>query len=139
MSGKMAEKPKDKYDPHPIGRGKLKWDKDVPKYIGSFPFYQGEEDVALIRTKDLVSLVDNARALMFQKYHFDMPQIIINSMPDCFEFTPTRDGKEEETINLLLERRIYTDDPSREMWVRYISVDEALKEEDWTNTDRNEQ
>lgn len=129
MSGKMAEKPKDKYDPHPIGRGKLRWDKDVPKYIGSFPFYEGEEEVVMLRRSDLENICHAARHLLFSHHAQQMPDVMIESLPDCFTYTLRMEGKKDQTVDLLLEQRIYTADPEKEMWFRYVTIEESFREE----------
>ena len=122
MVKKMSEK-------ECIGYGTIEKSNGETTYVGNMPFENGDE-VIMMKMDDFRLLIENDQAFLKQSGYpmeeIEAEQPFETYLPDEFVYTAP-DGTKHR---LFLDLFVYGAHPKDEMWIRYVSVDQALVEND---------
>jgi len=116
--------------------GRIRTRKGIRKYVGDLP--ETENEVAVVQMCVLEKLLADQNALLLTQkrrmnegfYKLDIIQKRIQNgtlsayFPDVINWTVG-----EEQYKLFLERHFYSADPSKDIWIRYASVEQMNNEE----------
>lgn len=121
-----------------VGEGTLKITDDGLTYRGTYPIYEEgetEAEVCMIRKRDWELVMETGLAMLAAN-RFEMPPEMFELFPDPMGFSYSVDpDMPMQTTNLFLQRRLYFQDPRKEIWIRYESVAQAFEEEDIPDAD----
>jgi hypothetical protein len=104
-----------------LGKGKIQRVNKHNTVQGYLPFREGQE-VGIILATDLEKMVNGVISPLVST-GLEMPTDLSHHLPDAIELT---DG--ERTARFYLERKIYSEEFSKELWFRYTTIDKAIEE-----------
>lgn len=108
-----------------IGTGRIEKRGKGIHYIGTFPDIDEGEEVVVMKKSDLQLIIEHEQGVLLASEH-EMPEEIWknNRLIDRLDYVAS-DGT---SYKLYLERKFYSTNPRDMLFVRYVSVDEAMFE-----------